>query len=342
MALVDLTIKDKSTKISWITVLHKEQKMSNIVYENISPNLKELIWSCSIKKEDIKHVCDSPFWRQVLEAWFELKELSDDSKRNAPEILWFNSKIRIENKPFCWKPSFEKGLVYIHQLCENECFISVKEAYNRYGLDVMSYNSLLSAMSYELKKQAKQYKVRSSNNLTFYDTVKTMDKLSSHAYKAFTNAIEDSSVKKKAKDWEIDLELQELDLVKTFRELYMVTNMPKYRAFQYRLLHRAITLNSHLFRWKMRQDNLCTFCGKDKETYVHLFIMCEKVRDLWINLECFMYKLNDEDIVFNQKNVILNKLVSNTSNVKNLCCLICKQYIYKAEMLWKRIQTSMN
>ena len=66
-----------------------------------------------------------------------------------------------------------------------------------------------------------------------------------------------------------------------FQDIRLVTNVPKYGSFQYRLLHRAIITNVHLKHWGKVENDLCTFCEKDRETYLHLFIFCEHVEKIW-------------------------------------------------------------
>ena len=117
--------------------------------------------------------------------------------------------------------------------------------------------------------------------------------------------------------------------MKNFKDLYTCMNITKYRSFQYRLLHRAIITNVHLFRWGMRKDNLCTFCHQQKESYSHLFVMCSKVQPIWIRLEELMSRFDSTAITFNVYSVITNTLINNIKNVKNFLCLLTKQYIYR-------------
>ena len=56
-------------------------------------------------------------------------------------------------------------------------------------------------------------------------------------------------------------------------QLYSVTNVPKYRSFQYRLLQRALVMNTHLYKWKIRGDELCSFCNEEREVSEHLFFL---------------------------------------------------------------------
>ena len=62
------------------------------------------------------------------------------------QILWWNSRIRYQNKPFFWKKQFEKGLVYVSQIYPGEESISDEQAMQLYGLNCMQMNSLKAAI----------------------------------------------------------------------------------------------------------------------------------------------------------------------------------------------------
>ena len=72
--------------------------------------------------------------------------------------------------------------------------------------------------------------------------------------------------------------------------IYRVTNVPKYRSFQYRLLQRAIITNQHLYKWGKKTQNTCTFCDGTEESLVHLFFECPYTYALWIDFKEYIYK----------------------------------------------------
>ena len=127
-------------------------------------------------------------------------------------------------------------------------------------------------------------------------------KLSSYAYQCFIKQLLTlANIDKWNMEWEESITMEKY--MKEFAHIYIVSNVAKYRSFQFRLLHRAILLNPILYKWNITQTDLCTFCGKHKETYSHLFVMCEKVQDIWIRTENFMNSFNEVQITFNVKNV---------------------------------------
>lgn len=47
------------------------------------------------------------------------------------------------------------------------------------------------------------------------------------------------------------------------------------RDFQYKILNRILFTNSKLFKLKLVESSLCSFCDKNEETLEHLFVFCE-------------------------------------------------------------------
>ena len=111
--------------------------------------------------------------------------------------------------------------------------------------------------------------------------------------------------------------------------IYKVTNVPKLRSFQYRVLQRALVTNVQLHRWGMTETDLCTFCGEHSEMMVHLFTKCNVVLDLWEKVRDFVYQeYGYSNLVFDSKSIICNAVMKNSSSLPNFVCLVTKQFLY--------------
>ena len=329
--LVNLQWKDISLKISWIRILEENESLANIAYESFSPSLKRLTWQCNLRESDVDTVlknCNNTFWRDVLKSWTIYRD-QQESKIEDRLLMWWNSEIRIKDSPVFWKKYFDKGLIWIWQLYENTSLMTPEDAKQQFGLSNMDYNSLVSAIPGELKRHCEKTRV--------YD--EQMSYITSRAAYLVLSA-DDHNMLDKCLQWESDLGLP-LDYTKfvgSCKTIYSVTNVGKFRSFQYRLIHRAIITNIHLKRWKMKESDECSFCGEQRETYLHLFVFCDKVRDLWIKLERFLCGFRETEINFNSQNVIFNSLVEDDAeHVKNFICLVTKQFIYRQRCLHKTL-----
>ena len=331
--LIDLRIKNKASKITWLQILSTEKKLSNLVYENISPLLKELIWKCNLRKEHVHLFIKDTFWCQIMETWSELRHKRERKIDVGNQILWLNSDIVVDNKPIHWDMCIKKGLIYLKQLVNNGQIISAIEAERKYQLNWMNYNSIITALAPESRKSLKDTKVQMEESC-LYQEILTKSNLAAMVYEELIPCINWSE---RVRKWSLETnsELNEEQFMKCFRNLYITTNIPRMRSFQYRLLNRGLVTNIHLKKWKIKDTDMCTFCNEEPETYCHLFIMCKKIQSIWIKTESFMMEFDSEEIEFGKDAVILDKVVNKTNSVKNMICLMLKYYIYKQRCMLK-------
>ena len=342
--LVDLTRKDISLKATWPQILHHEQDYASLVYKQLRCSmLGDNIWRCRLCREDIKELkIKNQFWKDVLKCWSEYNYHHDFRVEN--QLIWYNSNIRIKNRPFMWNDIYSKGLSYVYQLFENMNWKSYESVKEQYGLSELRYNSLKCAIPTEWKELFMQV-----NRLQYlpvaphsYDmcTVKHVQ-LSRKIYRYISE--DEFLIQNKYAKWqqEIGFELCEnlCDFAKQHCRIYTVTNVLKYRSFQYRTLQRGLVTNIHLFRWGMIESENCTFCGKYKETTSHMLFLCEKVQVLWTQFyEYILKRFPALPVDIGEREVILNQLVKNKNLVVNFMCLITKQYIYRQRCKRKELK----
>ena len=101
---------------------------------------------------------------------------------------------------------------------------------------------------------------------------------------------------------------------------FTVTIETKIREFQYKILNNIIFTNQKLFKLKMIESPLCTFCKRETESLEHLFFNCYVTKFFWeafcswlIECSISLQPLTLTDIVFGIFNVekdfnILNHL----------------------------------
>ena len=72
-----------------------------------------------------------------------------------------------------------------------------------------------------------------------------------------------------------------MDWKKIYSLPFVVTIETKIREFQYKLLNDIVFTNEKLFRFKMIDSPLCTFCKKDVESLENLLFHCTFVESFW-------------------------------------------------------------
>ena len=96
LGLVNLHIKDASLKIGWISYLFTDPELMNLAYTCINCSLKENIWLCNLKVNDIKTVLTprgkDSFWIDVLRSWATLN-YQPQIKQEKGQFIWLNSLI---------------------------------------------------------------------------------------------------------------------------------------------------------------------------------------------------------------------------------------------------------
>ena len=266
----------------------------------------------------------------MLKAWGKLnyKTIVDNLDQ---EILWYNSHIRINEQLISWKKPIENRLLYVAQLWENRTVISWTKAKNVFGLTLLQFQGLISAVPREWKQQMQQgVKEPGAVSVEFLST--------KHAYR---NLVSTGCGLNRCRDkWEkmLNNEIPLERFISGLEESCICTDITKYHSFQFRLMHHAIITNIQLEKWKLKESRMCSFCAREPETYLHLFIWCPKVAWIWLQLEQFMAKWSEEPINFQPDTVFWNRLVLYpASHIKNFLCLVPKQYIYRQRCINKEL-----
>ena len=62
---------------------------------------------------------------------------------------------------------------------------------------------------------------------------------------------------------------------------FVVTIETKIREFQYKVLNNIVFTNEKLFKFKMTDSPLCSFCKREVESLEHLFYYCDVTKTFW-------------------------------------------------------------
>ena len=283
-------------KMQWRNLLEEDPVLAQLAYQRINPQIAQKIWCCNFQAEHATQITKAPFWQDVLKAWGKLnyKTIVDNLDQ---EILWYNSHIRINEQLISWKKTIENGLLYVAQLWENYTVISWTKAKNVFGLILLQFQGLISAIPREWKRQMQQgVKEPGAVSVEFLST--------KHAYRNLVST--GCRLNRCCDKWEkmLNKEIPLERFISGLEESCICTNITKYRSFQFRLMHHAIITNIQLEKWKLKESRMCSFCAREPETYLHLFIWCPKVARIWLQLEQFMAKWSEEPINFQPDSIL--------------------------------------
>ena len=216
----------------------------------------------------------------MLKSWCLLNY---DKNKVNDQALWWNSKIRIDDKPFCWEHAFNKGLWKVSQLYNQGTLISIAEAKEKFDLNYLEFHALMAAIPQNVKEHCRINREENDYRSLFSEC---LDKahLSQYAYNELIKKKEDTKTPKIKNKWEekINATFGLCDFYRAVRNIYLYTNVPKLRSFQYRLLQRALVFNKDLYRWNMKET--CLLRTAWRNTWTHFL-------PLWL-CETFMAKID--------------------------------------------------
>ena len=336
--LVDIVNKDKSLKLQWIAHIMSNPQMKALAYSLLENKIGDMIWQTQLSAEHVRKIFKKEsFWVNVMQNWSELTwDTPTGNQETRNQILWYNSNICINKIPVCYEFMHKAGINYIKDIVKrNGEFKSVKEVEKEYHVKIPCtiYWGLIKAIPKQWKDWVKDCNEDVENESqdklkVVVDYVKPVAAL----YRRLCVNIE--LVKEKSKKWrsvENENVMEAEELTNIIRRIPSYTICVKLRSFQYRILMNAIVTNTHLFKYKIRDNDLCSNCNAAQETTKHLFFECDKVIDIWEAV----YKQIGQRITYNE--MMLNVISRNPKWVQNTIVLITKYYLYKARCLGERI-----
>ena len=119
---MDIEAKQKAIKIWWVFKVQEDTFLAECMYQSLCPILRQLIFRSNISVRDC-HSCfgADDFWRQLLIAWAEMNyKMPSSWDEVLNQFLWYNTKIRINNRPFCWKKWVKQDIYYVSDILDND------------------------------------------------------------------------------------------------------------------------------------------------------------------------------------------------------------------------------
>ena len=138
-----------------------------------------------------------------------------------------------------------------------------EQVFEEFRLNQMQFNSLKCAIPKYIKEYHEEFEPQLYMPIPGhnYDIVSGKGKLASYVYEAINRDL--LLIHNKMLKWNADLcnvDLSITEFAKLVKDTYAVTNIAKFRSFQYRLLLRGLVTNIQLKYWKIQESDSCSFC----------------------------------------------------------------------------------
>ena len=336
---------NSATKLAWLKRLIQVKNTQNWTscFLKKLPIQDDILWTCNLEKGDAKYLVrnTSRFWYEVVVAWCDYNYKSEltyvDIKR---QVIWFNSFIRIDGKPIYYKNCYEAGMTYIEDLVKEDGLLltyeEIEEKFNELRIDRLTYYGIISAIPRRWKEILRNDRNVNTNGgmVNTVEKILAMQKVCQKSYESFVrNYLKEWNSSAKSK-WENELGVryEKEDYCNLFSNICTYTTSTKLRTFQFLMLHRAIVTNVDLYKWKVKNCNVCNFCKQEPETIFHLIWQCVKIANLWEELFIWLRTQTQTNIRFTPQEILLGTGKPELIFYDKIF-LVVKQFIYACRCL---------
>lgn len=290
---------------------------------------------------DIKTVIqkiDNPFWANVISAWAKFSK--HFKPQNSHEILcqplWGNPFIKLN----FIRPWYKKGIHFIKDIIHMDNgkikdMVEIKAEYD-VNMTFLDYNRLKKAIPLDWLNTLENH-----NHPQFPCILPQLQsvlyvKKGCGPYNRILSQESSTALPSQIK-WSQELSLTEQNgfnkskWQKIYKLPFITTLDANLRYFQHKILKRFLPTNKYLKKINIKDNSSCTFCGCDEETLIHLFVKCEFVTSVWIELQKWLVScgyihlqsLEPSDIILGnpEKDIIFNFIL-----------IIAKYVIYRSKI----------
>ena len=272
------------------------------------------------------------FWKDILLNWAKLRNASHDHNDLMGQPIWFNKLLKIDNKTIFYEKWCEAGIFFVNDLLnENNEFLSFNQFKETYDIDTNFlqfygiYHMIPSSWKDQIKNCEKKINITCDN----LDFLKTNQKSCPYFYKLFLATYHKNPTKSQNKWKEIlHMEIAHWDLF--YMHPFKCSLSNKMIIFQYKILQRTLSTNNLLYKCKLKETQLCSFCNETKETIEHIFWECYIVKNFWFQLVDTLHSNCNYELLISKQNILLGSDIIDISG--NFFTVLMKYYIYSCRL----------
>ena len=301
--MVDISSFINSLKCSWIKRYLDNHKCNwKLFFDHfLKPYGKSFLFKCNFSKETVSQVKNT-FYRQVCEAWatFNFRNVVNGGE----EIVLNNDMLKINHRSFFHLGLMQQNLIYIKDfITDTGNSVSYNHFQERYNVPNFPFTTYF-GLVLTIREHCHNFSVvenlsnSDANHLSLFRNYKITKIVYRHLIQNISmppTSIEKWSSLAIYNDVDFDWDAIFLLPHKSVRNT-------KVSYFQLRFLHRFLGINYLLFKMKLVDSPLCTFCKDNDETLIHLFCECPFITQFWCDVFAFCtksnYNLTLKDICF--------------------------------------------
>ena len=273
LKMIDLCSFNKSLKTTWVKKYldtTNNGKWKLLFDDELKNYSCENLFRCNLNVKDAKEVIKvtDPLLKEILEYWTEANfQRQITSEINFREQgLWFNSLIRIANKPIFFKDWSEKGITKVKdlQMTGTNRFLPLNALASKYDIKPrpLGFYGLVSAVKSLHKTVTEVDEIRNQNPETLCDRIMKSQRPGPLIYKKFIKANSLTPTNSQNK-WLQDCNYSEEENTFNWKRAYLLapscTKSTKLIEFQFKFLHRRIPTNNFLFKIEEKKTKTALF-----------------------------------------------------------------------------------
>ena len=323
-------------KITWVKrFLDEKNKASwKILFSNELLKIgDEWIWFCNPKTHiDFRYEkIDNEFLCEVLKSWFALKKTQ---KENLDEVLWYNSKIKINRKTIYYKSWSSEGINFVSDLIIDKHWMTYEEFRHKFNINCnfLKYYGVIHAISTCFQNQLIDCKQNHVPQLLCQ--IRNAKRVCSFSYQLLCDKTVDTPTAQHK--WAVEYEAEtgincDIDWKQIYSMPFKCTIETKCHYFQFRFIHKVLPTNEYLSKIGIKDNEKCSFCKTNVETMKHLMWNCKWVSTFWKEVINWLTSL-DIFLDISYMNICLGIYDTEYSSFINMLFILAKKYIYKCRV----------
>ena len=161
LGLVNIPKKELALKFQWVSKAINDDLIRELASRLLKNPMGELLWKVNLDYKDaMEHIPNTNFWSSWFAEWCNFKFIKPQGKVEIEnQVLWWNSNVRIANKPVLYKECLKKGVMRVSDVFDtNGVIISYESFVQKYGvkIDYLKYMGLANAIPKYWKKMMKE------------------------------------------------------------------------------------------------------------------------------------------------------------------------------------------
>ena len=332
--MVDIRNFTSIMKLSWLRRLMNTSKWKENTL-NMYPLLSNLDEFGSEYANVLMQRLNNPFWKDVLRHYKKLCQIctSQSCDEFLCENIHYNANILRDKNVVYVKEWCNAGIIYVkHLIKEDGTYLS----YNEFKIIYPMLQRTNFLMFEGIVNAVKRFQKRL--NIVLTDHVKNLENKTWWCIRKGNKSIQKVLLQSDTTPTAMikwNLLFDNLEWEEIFKSCATFTKDVQLKWFQTRILHRIIPTENYLYKCKLVDSPLCTFCNTETQTIEHLFWRCEISKRFWDELliyikdkcpHCLNLQFNEILVIFgtDTKQIIDKVLV--------FILTTAKFYLYKCKL----------